>query len=89
MAPETSAIQELSQRDFLALDSTCLHLPAPEGMHKLLQSSSQHQVLAHVAALLQSEIGMLLEQVEKQVFSTQGVKPWGYILHENNCRNVS
>lgn len=89
MAPEASAIQELSGRDFLALDSSCLHLPVPEGMQKLLQSSSQHQVPAQVAVLLQSETGKILEQAEKQVFSIQDVKPWGYILHENNCRNVS
>lgn len=41
----------------------------------VLQSSSQQRVLAHVAVLLQSEGGMILEQAEKQVFSLQAVKP--------------
>lgn len=41
----------------------------------VLQSSSQQQVLAHIAVLLQSEGGMILEQAEKQVFSIQAVKP--------------
>lgn len=63
--------------------SSCRHAPT------VLQSSSQHQVLAHDDVLTQSEIGMIPEQAAKQVFSIQDVKPWGYILHENNCRNVS